>query len=99
MAATVYVNGRITGEREAVVSVFDHGLLYGEGVYEVCRTYNQVPFLFGPHMRRLRRSARMIALGVPLTDDELAARIAETQAAAAASLARRPEWYIRLLLT
>ncbi len=61
MAATVYVNGRITGEKDAVVSVFDHGLLYGEGVYEVLRTYNQVPFLYAAHMRRLRRSGPFAA--------------------------------------
>lgn len=100
MAATVYVNGRISGEKDAVVSVFDHGLLYGEGVYEVCRTYNQVPFLYGPHMQRLRRSAAMIALDVPFSDDEILARITETQqAAAAATPGPAPEWYIRLLLT
>jgi hypothetical protein len=40
MAATVYVNGQISSERDAVVSVFDHGFLYGEGVYETLRTYN-----------------------------------------------------------
>ncbi len=99
MAATVYVNGRITGEKDAVISIFDHGLLYGEGVYEVCRTYNQAPFLLGAHLRRLHRSARMIALDVPFSDDELAARIAETQTAAATGTTLRPEWYIRLLLT
>ena len=38
----------------AVISVFDHGFLYGEGVYETLRTYNGEPFLFDRHMRRLR---------------------------------------------
>ena len=56
MKATVNVNGRITDERQAVVSVFDHGFLYGEGVYETLRTYDRRPFLFDRHMRRLRRS-------------------------------------------
>ena len=50
MAATIYVNGRITGERDAVIPVLDHGFLYGEGVYEVMRTYNRKPFLYGAHM-------------------------------------------------
>jgi len=45
MAATVYVNGRITSEADAVVSVFDHGFLYGEGVYETLRTYSRRLFL------------------------------------------------------
>ena len=60
-------------EHDAVISVFDHGFLYGEGVYETLRTYNQRPFLFDRHMRRLRNSASMIALPMPFTDAELAA--------------------------
>ena len=48
--------------------MFDHGFLYGEGVYETLRTYNGQPFLFDRHMRRLRKSAGMLALDVPLTD-------------------------------
>ena len=63
MSATVNVNGRITPERDAVISVFDHGFLYGEGVYETLRTYNGQPFLFERHMQRLRRSAGMLANG------------------------------------
>ncbi len=55
MSATVNVNGRITGERDAVISVFDHGFLYGEGIYETMRTYHGAPFLYDRHMRRLRR--------------------------------------------
>jgi branched-chain amino acid aminotransferase len=60
MAATIYVNGRITGEREAVIAVLDHGFLYGEGVYEVMRTYRRKPFLYAAHIDRMRRSAGMI---------------------------------------
>ena len=52
MAATVYVNGRISGERDAVVSVFDHGFIYGEGVYETLRTYRRRLFLSDRHVRR-----------------------------------------------
>jgi len=51
------------------VPVFDHGFVYGEGVYETMRTYNRVPFLFDRHMRRLRQSSERIALGVPFDDD------------------------------
>ncbi len=96
MAATVNVNGRISGERDAAISVFDHGFLYGEGVYETLRTYNGRPFLYDRHMRRLRRSAAMIVLDVPFSDDELAARIRDTTAAAKMGQA---EAYIRVLLT
>ena len=78
MTATVYVNGRISDEREAVVSVFDHGFLYGEGVYETLRTYNRRLFLFERHARRLRRSASMIALDLPFTDDQLLAAVTAT---------------------
>jgi branched-chain amino acid aminotransferase len=96
MAATVNVNGRISADRDAAISVFDHGFLYGEGIYETLRTYNGRPFLYDRHMRRLRRSADMIVLDLPFTDEELAAKIAETMAAAQLGGA---EAYIRVLVT
>ncbi|HYS24029.1 MAG TPA: aminotransferase class IV [Vicinamibacterales bacterium] len=95
MSATVNVNGRITPERDAVISVFDHGFLYGEGIYETMRTYHQRPFLYDRHMTRLRRSARMIELPLPFTDDDLAAQIRETHAAARIG----GDVYIRVLVT
>jgi branched-chain amino acid aminotransferase len=95
MSATVNVNGRITPECEAVISVFDHGFLYGEGIYETMRTYHGRPFLFDRHMRRLRRSAAMIELALPFSDEELAAQIRDTQAAAKLD----GEVYIRVLVT
>jgi branched-chain amino acid aminotransferase len=95
MSATVNVNGRITPECEAVISVFDHGFLYGEGVYETMRTYHGRPFLFDRHMRRLRRSASMIELPLPFSDDQLAAQIRATQDAAKLE----GEAYIRVLVT
>ena len=95
MSATVNVNGRITPSREAVISVFDHGFLYGEGVYETMRTYHARPFLFDRHMRRLRRSAGMIQLALPFSDQELAAQIRATQDAAKLDA----EAYIRVLVT
>src|SRR5687767_11629930 len=95
MAATVFVNGRITGERDAVVSVFDHGFIYGEGVYETMRTYHRRMFLYDRHARRLRRSAQMIALDVPFSDDALAGHIADTMHAANLD----GEAYIRVLVT
>jgi branched-chain amino acid aminotransferase len=95
MGAVVNVNGRIASAREAVIPVFDHGFLYGEGVYETIRTYNRVPFLFDRHARRLRSSADRLVLTVPLGDDELLARVGETVAAAGPI----GEAYIRILLT
>jgi branched-chain amino acid aminotransferase len=99
MAATVNVNGRISDQANAVVSVFDHGFLYGEGVYETLRTYNSQSFLFDRHMRRLRNSAGMLALGVPLTDGQIEARFADTVHAAGLGDAPGREAYIRILVT
>jgi branched-chain amino acid aminotransferase len=96
MSATVNVNGRITGDRDAVVSVFDHGLLYGEGIYETLRTYRGRPFLYERHMRRLRNSARMINLSLPFSDADMASRIRDTMAAATLN---GEEAYIRVLVT
>src|SRR5688572_9399209 len=95
MAATVNVNGRITPERDAVISVFDHGFLYGEGIYETMRSYHGRLFLYERHMRRLRNSARMIELGVPFTDQHLAAQIAVTIKASGLT----GETYVRVLVT
>src|SRR6185295_13626727 len=82
------------------VPVLDHGFLYGEGVYETMRTYNERPFLLDRHLRRLRTSAAMINLRVPLTDEQFDARIAATTEAAAAAQGRAvSDWYIRILLT
>lgn len=80
------------------MSVFDHGFLYGEGVYEVLRTYGGRPFLFDRHMRRLRNSASMLSLPVPLTDRELDRRCRETMIAAGLG-ERGREAYIRILVT
>lgn len=95
LRGAVYVNGTIRPAAEAVVPVYDHGVLYGEGVYEVVRTYNGVPFLLEPHLRRLRQSARLIHLDVPFSDAELMQWIDETRAAAG----EMRDAYIRVLLT
>src|SRR5215813_11837780 len=98
MAATVNVNGRVYDQEHAVIPVFDHGFLYGEGVYETLRTYNGQPFLFDRHMRRLRKSAGMLALAVPLADAQIDERFRETMRAAGLGEADR-EAYIRILVT
>ena len=99
MMAMVNVNGRITDGHHAVISVFDHGFLFGEGIYETLRTYNGQPFLFERHMRRLRRSAAMLDLALPLPDAEIAARFESTMHAAGLGPAGGGEAYIRLLVT
>ena len=104
MAATVNVNGRISAEQDAVIPVFDHGFLYGEGIYETLRTYEGRLFLFDRHLRRLRNSARLIDLVIPFAnDDELVAHIRDTIEAAnldvAAVHGRRPDAYVRVMIT
>lgn len=96
MAATVNVNGRISAGHEAVIPVFDHGFLYGEGIYETLRTYDGRLFLFDRHMRRLRNSGRLIDLQIPFTDEEAASHIRETIAAAELD---GNQAYIRVLIT
>lgn len=98
MAAMVNVNGRVVDPEHAVVSVLDHGFLYGEGVYETLRTYNGQAFLFDRHMRRLRASAAMLELPVPITDQAMDRRFRETMKAAGLG-ARDREAYIRVLVT
>ena len=98
MSAMVNVNGRIFDQEHAVISVFDHGFLYGEGVYETLRTYTGQPFLFDRHLRRLRTSASMLALTVPLTNDEIDRRCRDTMCAANLGTTGR-EAYIRILVT
>src|SRR5213592_523763 len=99
MGATVNVNGRVFDQEHAVISVFDHGFLYGEGVYETLRTYNGRPFLFDRHMRRLRASAGMVALDVPIGDADIDARFRETMRAAGLGESTGREAYIRILVT
>jgi branched-chain amino acid aminotransferase len=96
MTAMVNVNGRIFDGHEAVISVFDHGFLYGEGIYETLRTYNGCLFLYDRHMRRLRNSARMIELPIPFTDEELARHVSGT---IGATKLDGKEAYVRLLVT
>jgi branched-chain amino acid aminotransferase len=98
MAATVNVNGHIVDQQHAVISVFDHGFLYGEGVYETLRTYDGHPFLFDRHIRRLRNSASMLALPIPIGDAEIEARVGNTMRAGGFNRGAG-EAYIRLLVT
>jgi branched-chain amino acid aminotransferase len=92
---TVSVNGLIGDATTAVVSVFDHGFLYGEGIYETLRTYGKVPFLLDRHLRRLRASAERIGLEIPQSDAQLTSAITATMDHAALSV----EQYVRLLVT
>lgn len=95
MHATININGELHDAASARVSVFDHGFLYGEGVYETLRTYSRRPFLFDRHVERLRRSAARIAVEPPADDDRLLAEVMRTVEAHGGT----DEAYIRILLT
>jgi branched-chain amino acid aminotransferase len=64
----IYLNDRFVKESEATVSVFDHGFLYGDGVYETIRSYGEQIFMRDQHLARLHRSAEAIGLTIPKRD-------------------------------
>lgn len=74
----VYVNGKFVERSKAVVSVFDHGLLYGDGVFEGIRAYNGTVFQLDAHLDRLYDSAKYISLQVSVTRDEMVEAILAT---------------------
>jgi len=94
MSLMVYLNGELVPEAEANVSVFDHGVLYGDGVFEGIRVYNGRVFRLQQHLARLYDSARAIMLSVPLTIDELTEATLETCRANELT-----DGYIRLVVT
>lgn len=101
MNAVVFVNGTITDADRASVAVFDHGFLFGEGIYETLRTYGREPFLFDRHLRRLRHSASLLALDVPWSDADLLAAVRKTMDAqpGLSGSSGVEEAYIRILVT
>lgn len=73
----IYVDGDYVAPEDAKISVFDHGLLYGDGVFEGIRVYNKKVFLFQEHLDRLYDSAKAIMLTLPMTKDEMREMILE----------------------
>jgi len=78
MGLKVYINGTLYEKEEAKVSVFDHGLLYGDGVFEGIRAYGGKVFRCRDHLDRLFNSAKAIALAIPMTKDEIEKAIYDT---------------------
>ncbi|HWB61656.1 MAG TPA: branched-chain-amino-acid transaminase [Chthoniobacteraceae bacterium] len=74
----IYIDGTFYPESEAKVSVFDHGLLYGDGVFEGIRFYNDRVFKLPEHIERLYDSAKSICLTIPLTPEQMTAALLET---------------------
>ena len=67
----IYINGKFYDKSQAKISVFDHGLLYGDGVFEGIRSYNRLVFKLKEHIERLFESAHSIMLKVPLTKEQM----------------------------
>jgi len=78
MGKWVYVSGEYVLKDEAKISVFDHGFLYGDGVFEGIPAYEGKVFRLEEHLQRLWESAKAIALEIPLSQEELRERILET---------------------
>ncbi len=78
MSLWVYIDGRYVLKEEAKVSVFDHGFLYGDGVFEGIRAYQGRVFKLSEHLRRLYDSAKAITLRIPLEEEELKEKVLET---------------------
>jgi len=78
MSLWVYIDGRYVLKEEAKVSVFDHGFLYGDGVFEGIRAYRGRVFKLDEHLLRLYDSAKAITLRIPLEEEELKERVLET---------------------
>ena len=90
----VYIDGSLHDELDARISVFDHGLLYGDGVFEGIRFYNRRVFRLEEHIRRLFDSARSILLNIPISPEDMTAAVLETCRANDLN-----DGYIRLVIT
>ena len=90
----IYLNGELVNKEDAMVSVFDHGLLYGDGVFEGIRLYDGCVFKLDEHLERLEYSAKAILLDLPLSREEFADAVCETCRANDLS-----NGYVRLVVT
>ncbi|MDE0013049.1 MAG: branched-chain-amino-acid transaminase [Candidatus Poribacteria bacterium] len=90
----IYIDGEFLPKAEAKVSVFDHGLLYGDGVFEGIRSYNGRVFKLDEHLERLYDSAKSIMLQIPIPIETMKERVLETL-----RLNHLTEAYIRLVVT
>lgn len=94
MALKIWLNGKLVDEADAKVSVFDHGLLYGDGVFEGIRVYSGKLFELEAHIARLYESAKVIRLDILMSKKEIIRAIEETVAANGVI-----DGYIRLVVT
>jgi len=94
MGLVIYMNGQFVEEEKAQVSVFDHGLLYGDGIFEGIRAYHGRVFKLDEHLDRLYESAKSVMINIPIDKKEMAEVVLET-------LRRNNlrDGYIRLVVT
>jgi branched-chain amino acid aminotransferase len=90
----VFIDGKLYAERDAKISVFDHGLLYGDGIFEGIRAYNGRVFKLKEHLDRLFCSAKALLLEIPMTHAQLTRAVVET-----CRVNRVRNGYVRLLVT
>jgi len=94
MSLKVYINGQLYDKEKACISVYDHGLLYGDGVFEGIRSYNGKVFRLKEHLDRLWFSAKAILLEIPISREQMAKAIEDTLAVNGIK-----DGYIRLVVT
>ena len=90
----IWIDGELVGQADAKISVYDHGLLYGDGVFEGIRLYNGRVFEADAHIKRLYNSAKAIRLTIPLTAEQMLAAIEQTAKANQFS-----DCYVRAVVT
>jgi len=94
MGLKIYLDGEFVPEEEAKISVFDHGLLYGDGVFEGIRIYRSRAFMLDEHLKRLYSGARVIRLDIPLSPEEMKEKVRET-----VRVNEITDGYVRLVVT
>jgi branched-chain amino acid aminotransferase len=94
MEPMIYIDGKYYPKPDACINVFDHGLLYGDGVFEGIRAYQRCVFRLRHHLERLYDSARYLMIEIPLSPQELAEAVKETCRRNGAE-----DYYIRLVVT
>ena len=94
MGLKVYINGGYFEKNEARISVFDHGFLYGDGVFEGIRSYSRLIFKLKEHINRLYESSQGIMLDIPLSKQDMIKAVVETL-----KLNQLDNAYIRLIVT
>lgn len=90
----IYINGKFFDKADAKISVYDHGFLYGDGVFEGIRIYNSKAFRLNEHLDRLYESARAIYLEIPLAKQEMVEAVKKT-----IETNKRHDGYIRLVVS